>query len=840
MLRRYEVDVVVQESPRKVEIVVVGASSEDEAKKNAMNFIYSMNKAPGLWPAGVRAVPGEPPRQPSMLDEIIGTLLDPLQLLLKAVSGIVSLLNKQPLEAWVKELQTKYSDEKKYPDLRKSGAKKNAVFDALMGEKAAKSAVINGLAGLANGALELPASAIALVVQWTMKAQVAYAVAYAYGQKPATNDEFAFDLFQIFAGRELIKEAISEIGDAIKDKAFDLLKDAGTALVKKIYNNPKVQKKLCEKIGQKMLSRIDEVIVAFGAATAAKEVIEKAVGPLMAIKDAIDGSLDIKKAAREARAYYYQFPNPYGTYVNIQIGAALDFDKYGGVTVRPYRGYDIYKKAYEIPRWVTLGSGKYVVNSDIMTITFNKVSWKESNWNAPCPIAQYSSDPNYYDVEATFCYMEWQCSFDGDDRFHFRSWKRLGKYEGDGYPTPGDVWWLVDPAPMVCTVNFDAQGGTPSPPSITVKSGSTYGTLPKVSRTGYKFDGWFDAASGGFEVKSSAKVTDNCTLYAQWTAIDVTIDFACCMPGMSSPSYRVVTYGSAYGPLPTIGKTGWRFDGWFSEGGKEVTADTIVNNEKKHVLRAHWTSLSIKVSFDANADKVPSPSPIDVLPGTAYGTLPTVNRSGYDFNGWFTELKGGTLVDKSTMVAYKAKDHKLHAHWSVQPGITVTFNPNGGNASSTTRNISPGYPYGTLPSITKPGSRLHGWFTDAKGGTKVDEKTVFTGGIKTLYAHWIGLNAIIVSFDARGPSNPEDIVISKSGSTYGTLPTVTRREYKFDGWFTGASGGTKVESTTKVPDKDHKLYAHWSEIPTSVKVTFEANGGKPSPASKKVRCRQQI
>ena len=46
------------------------------------------------------------------------------------------------------------------------------------------------------------------------------------------------------------------------------------------------------------------------------------------------------------------------------------------------------------------------------------------------------------------------------------------------------------------TVSFDSQSGS-SASSITVTSGGTYGTLPTVTRSGYAFNGWYTASSGG-------------------------------------------------------------------------------------------------------------------------------------------------------------------------------------------------------------------------------------------------------------------------------------------------------------------------------------------------------
>ena len=57
------------------------------------------------------------------------------------------------------------------------------------------------------------------------------------------------------------------------------------------------------------------------------------------------------------------------------------------------------------------------------------------------------------------------------------------------------------------------------------------------------------------------------------------------------------------------------------------------------------------------------------------------------------------------------------------------------------------------------------------------------------------------------------------GSTYGTLPTVTKSGYTFDGWWTAAEGGTQVTSSTVFnTDDDIRIYAHWKQnwvgIPT--------------------------
>ena len=53
------------------------------------------------------------------------------------------------------------------------------------------------------------------------------------------------------------------------------------------------------------------------------------------------------------------------------------------------------------------------------------------------------------------------------------------------------------------------------------------------------------------------------------------------------------------------------------------------------------------------------------------------------------------------------------------------------------------------------------------------------------------------------------------GGTYGTLPNAALAGYTFDGWYTAASGGTKITSSSTVSTAgDHVLYAHFAYTAT--------------------------
>ena len=67
------------------------------------------------------------------------------------------------------------------------------------------------------------------------------------------------------------------------------------------------------------------------------------------------------------------------------------------------------------------------------------------------------------------------------------------------------------------TVTWNAQGGTASEPSRHVQKGKPVGTLPTCTRSGYTFNGWYTAASGGSKISASTVVNNNVTYYAHLT-----------------------------------------------------------------------------------------------------------------------------------------------------------------------------------------------------------------------------------------------------------------------------------------------------------------------------------
>ena len=103
---------------------------------------------------------------------------------------------------------------------------------------------------------------------------------------------------------------------------------------------------------------------------------------------------------------------------------------------------------------------------------------------------------------------------------------------------------------------------------------------------------------------------------------------------------------------------------------------------------------------------------------------------------------------------------------------------------------------------------------------------------KTLYAKW-RLIAYTVTFNGNGGSvSPINKTVIYQ-TAYGTLPTPARAGYTFQGWYTQASGGSKIVSTSEVLiTSNQTLYAQWKA--NTYNVIFNPNGGTVSPTSKTV------
>lgn len=231
------------------------------------------------------------------------------------------------------------------------------------------------------------------------------------------------------------------------------------------------------------------------------------------------------------------------------------------------------------------------------------------------------------------------------------------------------------------TVTFNANGGSASETSRTLKYGAAYGTLPTATRDGYEFLGWFTLQSGGTQVTATTTYTSttNTTLWAHWKNV-----------------------GYYY-----IDLNGW-LDGAASGGiAGYGTCDIYINDTKVATGVSDWYQ---KYQY-----------------GSTYRIDNIQAASQHTYVGVHSGSLTGTIGDTTTTVVLAFNT----------VSYIVYFNGNGGTPTISQKTIKYNSIYGGLPAAKLDDCQLIGWFTHPTGGTQVLPNTVFTNTSNiTLYAHW--------------------------------------------------------------------------------------------------------
>ncbi len=127
-----------------------------------------------------------------------------------------------------------------------------------------------------------------------------------------------------------------------------------------------------------------------------------------------------------------------------------------------------------------------------------------------------------------------------------------------------------------------------------------------------------------------------------------------------------------------------------------------------------------------------------------------------------------------------------------------------------------------LPDLkTKPGYHVEGYYTDI-GLTQKFTDTVMTAGAKSLYVKWALNDNVKLNFISNGGDDADFTAEEPIGIAFVT-PTFTRLGYTFMGWYTQATGGTKL-NLKNMPEEELTVYAQWQKNPDRT-LSFDTNGG---------------
>jgi uncharacterized repeat protein (TIGR02543 family) len=303
-------------------------------------------------------------------------------------------------------------------------------------------------------------------------------------------------------------------------------------------------------------------------------------------------------------------------------------------------------------------------------------------------------------------------------------------------------------------ISFDANGGAVAPRFALVPAGAAIGTLPRPTRTGCVFLGWYTAATGGSAVSASTKFSKAATVYARWAKSTYKVAFA---PNAGTGTMAAQTF--SWGTAANLRKnafvrSGHVFLGWSKtkNGALAYKDQASVKNLTAEggtvVVHAVWAKTSYRVAFDPNGGR----GSMKAQPMT-YGTASALRKNAFTRKGWvflgWARTKGGEVAFKNAQSVKNLTTNggtvTLYAKWAKE-SYTVRFDVNGGKGSMSSVSAR----YGRDKSL--PANRFYrdgrvflGWALTRSDATaqKVALKDrqsiktfVATGGTVTLYAVW--------------------------------------------------------------------------------------------------------
>lgn len=429
--------------------------------------------------------------------------------------------------------------------------------------------------------------------------------------------------------------------------------------------------------------------------------------------------------------------------------------------------------------------------------------------------------------------------------------------------------WTKNPA-TTYSVKYNGNGDS-SVKNIPASQTKTKGvdltlSSQKPTRTGYYFDSWYNSATAllGTRYESGSKYTKdaNLNLYAHWIPYNLTICYDCygsnptintskgykfdgtynriCtttytnkeIAGTKNVYYHTLEYGKTIGigglkdfaDFGLTAPTGYKFTGWKSgDNGKIFNetstlykatdfTDDITNGDTYVWLTAQFELNQYTATFDANGGATASPQTITKTYGSALGTLPTTSRSGYTFEGWYTDKTGGTKISSSTTMP--ARNVTYYAHWKENKPV-LQLQPIAANSAyrEKTDVITSFYLINTSSVDCIPGYNISVKFTVQKSNGTVIKMVTKTQVIapkndyNLLYFKWTvptGLSSQSVKISGE---------IIDSGKSYGNVSA----NYSTTPNVTSVTPDTQFEKkapagfSIKTPPSTISQTANWSE-----------------------------
>lgn len=219
-------------------------------------------------------------------------------------------------------------------------------------------------------------------------------------------------------------------------------------------------------------------------------------------------------------------------------------------------------------------------------------------------------------------------------------------------------------------ITFDGNGGTPATTTHLILDGDSLAELPEVTRSGWLFDGWWTASSGGQQISTST-VPDSTTIYyAHWyksvtdaqitnTSISMAVSDTETINITNASDLEPYTFTSSDPTVATVSSAG------VVTGVSNGTATITMTGSKTGDTRTISVAVGNVFTIDFDSDGgSPATYQETVAENGSFSSLPGPTRTGYELEGWYTG-RGGTGTKLTTSTVFTSSTPtQYYANWT--------------------------------------------------------------------------------------------------------------------------------------------------------------------------------
>ncbi len=445
----------------------------------------------------------------------------------------------------------------------------------------------------------------------------------------------------------------------------------------------------------------------------------------------------------------------------------------------------------------------------------------------------------------------------------------------------GVSWYTTTPSSWATSTNSTISGSTVTYKDAAADYSNTITSTWASANTAHNPS----SVSATNKVKVTRSATfDNLFDFSAWRRAGITAGNACTVSNITSTGFTVTStagtdgycaFSSAAKTPVTAGKTyiltadisgntsGYEmFIQYHYDSGASSTYSNSHTSTLEFTVPSGCSNISIRFDANASGNSINVSNIRIVEKGTALAettvatpgmavaynkyfknyTAPIPTKTAYDFAGWYDasgvlnyNSSGAWAMPNNTDKAISSMSgycYPLTSKWT-PTNYTITFKDGDTIVDTSDYNIESTSV--TIPTVSKTGYTFTGWTVSSAAGNWSSGDAVVSSlsskyGNITVTANWKA-NDYKLSFNA----NDDSLIGFATGdsladrtvtydSSIGTLPVLSLTGYTCNGWYTAATGGTKIsDNATYQIAGNSTYYAHWNV--NDYTLTLDADGG---------------